>query len=63
METDLQIVQYARMRFDLARAADRERGEISATTIVWAAALVAAATAISAILVNKIRSKANGVTL
>ncbi|MEZ5219629.1 MAG: hypothetical protein R2705_23170 [Ilumatobacteraceae bacterium] len=60
MNDILPIWQYAVMRFELAQHDDR--GEVSATTVIWAAALVAVALAVSAILVGKIQSKANSIS-
>jgi hypothetical protein len=56
-----QLWQFALMRAEVARQADRERGEVSATTIIWAAALIAVAVAVSALLVSKINNKANSI--
>ena len=62
MSTYRQILQYARMRAELSAAEDRERGEVSTTTIIWAAALVAVAVAVSAALVKKIQDKSDGIS-
>ncbi len=56
-----QILQYALLR--VRTSYDDDRGEISATTIVWAAALVLLAISVAAILVQKITAKANGISL
>ena len=58
MSTYRQILEYARMRAELSAAEDGERGEVSTTTIIWAAALVLVAVAVSAALVQKIQAKA-----
>jgi hypothetical protein len=42
---------------------DMERGEVSATTIVMAAALVGLAIAVSAIITSKVRDKALNLNL
>ncbi len=57
-----QLWQFALARVQVARAADRERGEVSATTIIWAAALIAVAVAVSALLVSKITAKSKSIS-
>ena len=56
-----QLIHFVVMRVQVSRQLDRERGEVSATTIIWAAALIAVAVAVSALLVSKINNKANGI--
>jgi hypothetical protein len=56
-----QLWQFALVRVRVSRQLDRERGEVSATTIIWAAALIAVAVAVSALLVGKINNKAKGI--
>ena len=61
MDTMKQIWLYALARTQLAWDEDRDRGEVSATTIIWAAALIAVAVAVSAFLVGKIQAKSNSI--
>lgn len=61
MDQCTQLWKYVALRLALSRHADDERGEVSATTVIWAAALVLAALAVSALLVDKIRAKANSI--
>jgi hypothetical protein len=42
---------------------DRERGEVSATTVVMTAALVALAITVGAIISSRVRDKANSLNL
>ncbi|MEY2711582.1 MAG: hypothetical protein RL487_1365 [Actinomycetota bacterium] len=58
-----QMHQYYRIRYLASRERDRERGEVSATTIVMAAALVALAIAVSTIITTKVRDKATNLNL
>ncbi len=58
MDTITQIWQYALMRFELEHD---DRGEVSATTVIWAAALVVVALGVSALLVSKIQAKADSI--
>ncbi len=58
-----QIWQYYMVRFLASVDDDRDRGEISATTVVLAAALIALAIAVGAIVSTRVRSKANGLDL
>lgn len=55
--------QYVVIRFLASHEADRDRGEVSATTVVLAAALIALALAVGAIVTTKVRSKANSLNL
>lgn len=54
---------YYWVRFTAARERDRERGEVSATTVVMAAALVALAITVGAIISARVREKANSLYL
>ena len=55
--------EYVVIRFLASAEADRDRGEVSATTVVLAAALIALAIAVGAIITTKVRSKANSLNL
>ncbi len=57
-----QIWQYAVLRLNVAHDADRDRGEVSATTVIWAAALVLVALSVSALLVGRIQAKADSIS-
>jgi hypothetical protein len=57
------MFQYYRIRFQASRERDLERGEVSATTVVMAAALVALAIAVGAIISTRVREKANSLNL
>lgn len=57
------IVQYYWIRYTASREHDGERGEVSATTIVMAAALVALAISVGAIISSRVREKANSLNL
>lgn len=58
-----QMWQYYKVRFDASREQDLERGEVSATTIVMAAALVGLAITVSSIITARVRDKANNLNL
>ncbi|MFM8600661.1 MAG: hypothetical protein ACKORY_09600 [Actinomycetota bacterium] len=58
-----QMREYYTVRFLASRENDRDRGEVSATTIVMAAALVGLALAVSAIITSKVRDKALNLNL
>jgi hypothetical protein len=58
-----QIWQFYMIRFLASAEEDRDRGEISATTVVLAAALIALAIAVGTIVSSKVRGKANGLNL
>jgi hypothetical protein len=58
-----QLWQYYRIRFDASREIDRDRGEVSATTVVLAAALIALAISVGVIVSGKVRDKANSLDL
>ncbi|MEY4031420.1 MAG: hypothetical protein RL430_1226 [Actinomycetota bacterium] len=63
MSTTRQLWEYYSIRYHASRQSDRERGEVSATTIVMAAALVGLAIAVSAIISTRVREKANNLNL
>lgn len=58
-----QMFQYYKVRFDASRERDLDRGEVSATTVVMAAALVALAIAVGGIITTRVRDKANSLNL
>ena len=62
MDTLKQIWLYTLLRAQVARDEDRDRGEVSATTIIWAAAMIAVAVAVSALLVGKIQAKSDSIS-
>jgi hypothetical protein len=57
-----QILLFAQAGLSLSRSKDDERGEISTTTIIWAAALVLVAVAVSTALVTKIQAKSDSIS-
>lgn len=57
------IINYYWIRYTASRELDAERGEVSATTIVMAAALVALAISVGAIISSRVREKANSLNL
>ncbi|MCU1366873.1 MAG: hypothetical protein JWN39_2512 [Ilumatobacteraceae bacterium] len=59
------IWTYYVVRFQAARADDRERdrGEVSATTVVLAAALIALAIAVGVLITQRVTDKANTINL
>lgn len=63
MSTMRQTAAYYWIRFTASREADRQRGEVSATTVVMAAALIALAIAVGATLSARVRAKANQLDL
>jgi hypothetical protein len=63
MSTIKQRFEYYGVRFSASRERDRERGEVSATTIVMAAALVALAISVGAVISSRVRDKANSLNL
>lgn len=63
MSITRQLREYYSIRYHASRQSDRERGEVSATTIVMAAALVGLAIAVSAIISTRVREKANNLNL
>ena len=63
MSITRQMFQYYQIRLDASREMDRERGEVSATTVVMTAALVALAITVGAIVSARVRDKANSLNL
>lgn len=63
MSYERQCFDYYRTRYAISRTSDRERGEVSATTVVMAAALVALAITVGAIITSRVREKANSLYL
>lgn len=63
MSVTRQMYQYYRIRFDASRERDNQRGEVSATTVVMAAALVALAISVGATISARVREKANSLNL
>ncbi len=61
MPISTQLLRYVLLR--VRASYDDDRGEISATTVVWAAALVLLAISVAAVLVQKITAKANSISL
>lgn len=58
-----QAFDYYRIRLAASWETDRDRGEVSATTVVMAAALVALAISVGAIITSRVRDKANSLNL
>ena len=63
MEHFKQLRQYYNIRLQASRETDRDRGEVSATTVVLAAALIALAISVGVVVSGKVRDKANGLNL
>lgn len=63
MSVTHQTYLYYKTRFDASRERDRQRGEVSATTVVMAAALVALAISVGATISARVREKANSLNL
>jgi len=63
MSISRQLYQYYRIRFDASHERDIERGEVSATTVVMAAALIALAITVGGIISSRVRDKANSLNL
>ncbi|MFM8856541.1 MAG: hypothetical protein ACKOI2_04935 [Actinomycetota bacterium] len=63
MDTFRQIWEYYAIRLVAQRDLDCDRGEVSATTIVLAAALIALALSVGVIITDKVRNKANSLDL
>lgn len=59
----LPIWTYYVIRFTASVDDDRDRGEVSATTVVLAAALIALAIAVGVIITNRVSDKANTINL
>lgn len=58
-----QTMEYYWIRLAASRERDAARGEVSATTVVLAAALIALALAVGATITTKVREKANNLDL
>lgn len=58
-----QLWDYYTIRYAASRELDRDRGEVSATTVVMAAALIALAISVGVIITSKVRDKANDLDL
>lgn len=58
-----QMWDYYTIRLAASREVDRDRGEVSATTVVLAAALIALAISVGVIITSKVTSKANDLDL
>jgi hypothetical protein len=56
-------LEYFWIRYSASRERDFERGEVSATTVVMAAALIALAIAVGATITARVRDKANSLDL
>ena len=54
---------YYWIRFTASREVDSEAGEVSATTVVMAAALIALAIAVGATITSRVKDKANTLNL
>lgn len=63
MDTTKQTWEYYATRFAASLERDKLRGEVSATTVVMAAALVALAIAVGAIISQRVRDKADSINL
>jgi hypothetical protein len=63
MFPELLVLQYALIRWLAALDRDRSRGEVSATTIVMAAALIALAITVGGIITTRVTNKANTLQL
>lgn len=63
MEHFKQLWQYYSIRLQASHETDRDRGEVSATTVVLAAALIALAISVGVIVSGKVRDKANDLNL
>jgi hypothetical protein len=55
--------QYYWIRFTASAEQDVDRGEVSATTVVMAAALIALAIVVGATITSRVRDKANSLDL
>ena len=63
MSTFAPMWTYFLVRFQASVDADRDRGEVSATTVVLAAALIALAIAVGVIITTRVQNKANTINL
>ena len=57
------VWQYYWIRFTASARKDSEQGEVSATTVVMAAALIALAIAVGATITSRVTDKANSLDL
>ncbi len=58
-----QTWQYFWIRFTSSARDDADRGEVSATTVVMAAALIALAIVVGSTITSRVRDKANSLDL
>jgi hypothetical protein len=63
MENFKQLWQYYTIRLQASQESDRDRGEVSATTVVMAAALIGLAISVGVIVSGKVSTKANSLNL
>lgn len=63
MEHFKQLWEYYNIRLQASRETDCDRGEVSATTVVLAASLIALAISVGVIVSGKVRDKANDLNL
>ncbi|MSO60429.1 MAG: hypothetical protein EXQ63_08920 [Ilumatobacteraceae bacterium] len=63
MSTLKQTWTYYWVRFTASAEKDKQRGEVSATTVVMAAALIALAITVGATITTRVRDKANTLKL
>lgn len=63
MSHNRQLWQYYMTRLKASLEQDHDRGEVSATTVVMAAALIALALFVGATITNRVRDKANSLDL
>ena len=63
MENFKQLWQYYTIRLQASQESDRDRGEVSATTVVMAAALIGLAISVGVIVSGNISTKANSLNL
>lgn len=63
MSNNRQLWQYFMTRLRASMENDYDRGEVSATTVVMAAALIALALFVGATITSRVRDKANSLNL
>lgn len=63
MTINKQLFQYYWIRFTASAERDKHQGEVSATTVVMAAALIALAITVGATISSRVRDKANQLNL
>ena len=63
MENFKQLWQYYTICLQASQESDRDRGEVSATTVVMAAALIGLAISVGVIVSGKVSTKANSLNL